>query len=169
MKKIINKLLSLMTVIPICTMLLSTPVLAANGTSQEKTGDGTADCTVNAVVESSYSVTLPATLTLTKQTDTQYTCEYTVGAKGNITQKQYVSIEPGSSFTLTGATNGQTSTASVSQAKTKWTGKAVVPEGEIAIGTDSYTTSTGTVSATLTQADNYSGKFTFTYSLVTNS
>lgn len=169
MKKITNKLLSLMTVIPICAMFVSTPVLAANGTSQEKSGDGTADCTVSAVVESAYSVTLPATLTLTKQTDTQYICEYTVGAKGNITQKQYISIEPGSSFTLTGEANSQTSTASVSQAKTKWTGKAAGADDEIAIGTDSYATSTGTVSATLTQADNYSGKFTFTYSLVTNS
>lgn len=153
------------------TLLIGDTVLAANDTTQEKTGDGNATCTVKAVVESTYSVSLPATLTLAKQADGSYKGEYVVGSKGNVAANQYVSIAPVSeTFTMTGVNNSGMATASISQKVRKWTGYTAVSNDELAIGSDSYAESNGTVTVNLpTQADEYKGNFTFEYSLKTNS
>lgn len=146
----------------------SIPCYAANGSSQTANTDGSLSCTVSAVVQSSYSVSLPATLSLVYN-DTSHLFEntYTVGAKGNIAGNQHVSIVPASTFTMTGQISGLTATANVTQDVTKWVNK-VPATGEIAIGTSAYSESTGSVSVDLpAQADNYGGTFSFTYSLVT--
>ncbi len=144
------------------------PSLAANDTSQVSNTDGNLSCAVSAIVQSSYSVSLPATLTLVYDATSQlYKNAYTVGAKGTISGNQYVSIVPDASFTMTGQNGGATATASVTQSVTKWVNRTP-GSGEMAITAVSYAESTGNISVDLPkQVDNYSGTFTFTYSLVT--
>lgn len=153
----------------LAVLFIENTVLAANNTTQEKTGDGNATCTVKAIVESTYSVSLPATLTLTEQANGSYKGEYVVGAKGNIAANQYVSIAPVSdTFAMTGVNNNGTATASIVQTVRKWTGYTAVSDNEIAIGSNLYTESNGTITVNLpTQADEYKGNFIFEYSLIT--
>ena len=146
-------------------LFASVPTYAANGSTQTANTDGSLNCTVSVVVSSTYSVSLPATLTLSYNDGTgKYENTYTVGAKGNIRTDQYVSIVPDSSFTMTGSVVGGTATASVTQDVTQWSGGAP-GVGQLAIGTGDYATTSGGVSVELTQADNYSGSFAFTYRL----
>ena len=159
----------LLSIVAAASMLLAgIPAYAENATSQTATTDGSLNCTVSAVVSSTYSVSLPATLTLSYNDGTgKYENTYTVGAKGNILPTQYVSIVPAESFIMTGSTVGATATAAITQAITQWSG-TTPGAGQIAIGTSDYTTSTGTVAVTLSRADNYSGTFAFTYRLNNN-
>ncbi len=143
------------------------PCFAANGTSQTASSDGSSSCVVSAVVQSSYSVSLPAILTLTLNNTTgRYEGTYTAGAKGNIASNQYVSIIPDSSFTMTGALNGEVATANVSQSVTKWGKSAGI--GQMVIGKTGYELCSGEIDVVLpSQADDYSGSFSFTYRLET--
>ena len=144
------------------------PCFAANDTNQTANTDGDLPCIVSAEVSSTYSVCLPATLTLAYDPSSQlYKNTYTVGAKGIITNTQYVSIIPDASFTMTGQTGGATATAGVTQTVTKWVNRTP-GSGEMAINVTSYAESTGNISVDLPkQVDNYNGSFTFTYCLVT--
>ena len=68
---------------------------------------------------------------------------------------------------MTGQNGGAAATASVTQPVTKWVNRTP-GSGEMAITAASYAESTGNISVDLPkQVDNYSGTFTFTYSLVT--
>jgi len=137
--------------------LTSIPVCAASYTE-----DGTAECTVSATVNSSYTVSLPATVTLSKNED-KYEGTYTAGVKGNILSTQKVTIVPDESFTLTGTDSGATATATVTQEKTTWTKTG--GSGNLAIGSSSYSNTSGKVEVELSTADSYSGHFDFTFEL----
>ena len=159
--------IALSIIVAASVLFASIPAYAANGSTQTANTDGSLNCAVSAVVSSTYSVSLPATLTLSYNDSThKYENTYTVGAKGNIRANQYVSIVPDNSFIMTGSVVGATATATVTQSVTQWSGTTPTV-GQLAIGTTGYTETTGSVEVELTQADNYSGSFTFTYSLST--
>jgi len=139
---------------------------AENTTSQTATGDGNSTCTVSATIVSSYSVSLPATLTLSYNEGTgEYENTYTVGVKGVIGDAQFISVVPDASFTIRNSSGVSSGTAVVSQTKTKWKNIASAAD-EVTINPSSYATTTGSVSVALPDiADSYTGSFTFTYSI----
>ncbi len=142
-------------------LMSSIPVMAA-----EYSADGNSSVTVTAELGSTYTVTVPSTLSLTyNSTSTKYEGSYTVGAKGNITPSKKVVIAPhASSFTMTGSGTSTAATAAVTQAVTEWV-KSSPSAGQIAIGSDTFATTTGDVAVTLTVADSYSGTMQIDFSL----
>ncbi len=162
-----NKLLALITS-GIILLAGAFPCFAENATSQTANSDGTSNCTVNATIVSTYSVSLPATLTLSYNEGTgKYENSYTVGVKGVIGDNQYISVVPDSSFTVRNSSGISSGTAAVAQTKTKWKNSASAAD-ETLINAATYATTNGSVSVELPNvADTYSGTFTFTYSIQT--
>ena len=147
-------------------LTLTTQIITVS--AEEYSSDGTATCQVSATVSSSYSVKLPATLELSyNSTSGKYEGTYKVSAKGNITPDKSVQISPtANSFTLTGSKTGETASAAVSQTVTEWIHESKSEgTGKIHIGTNEYAETSGSVSASLSEADTYTGEFTFTFSL----
>ena len=148
------------------SVMLSTlsPVYAA-----EYSADGQADCTVSATVASTYSVSVPATLSLAYNPSTlKYEGSYTIKAKGNILDTQCVEVKPQTStFTMTGTNSSHTATGNIVQTKNRWVNTVTDTDSQTAIDKSSYTDITGDVSVTLTDADTYSGSIGFEFGLKT--
>lgn len=146
-------------------LIISLLITAVPASATEYVGDGTGDCVVTAVIGSSYSVSIPATLTLNKVVDSQdsnfgkYVGTYTVGAKGNLASGNKVTITPTPSVTMS-ATGKANVSATVTQAKTEW----VFSE----LNASTYSNTTGSVVAPLTEAGNWSGTLQFTFGLSAN-
>lgn len=121
----------------------------------------TAEAEENTVV-STYSVSLPAEITLVNDGDS-YTGSYTVGVKGSIKYYEMVEVIPSSSVNVIGKTTGTVATATINQEVTNWSNVAVT-DGAF-IGTDDYVTVNGCVTADLKQADEYEGEFEFSFKL----
>ena len=138
------------------------PVFADNSTYSE---DGTASCVVTATLQSTYTVSLPAALALAYDSeDERYEGSFSYGVKGNIAMDKKVSVTAPASFNLTGAASGGTVTAALTLPFTAWSNDA--ESGVNAqISPVSFTLKTGTVTANITQADSYSGNFSFTYGM----
>lgn len=145
---------------------LPSVVSASNDTSTQVTGEGESSCTVSAHVTSDYYVSLPATLTLVKNQQTgKYENTYYVGVKGSISEGKYVEVVPDYSFSLRKTGTSKSYSARVSQGVTKWK-KTKSASDEIAINATSFSTTTGKVEVSLpSDPGDYSGSFTFRYSL----
>lgn len=136
--------------------------------AKEYTADGTGDCRVSAVVGSSYSVQVPATLELRYDSASgKYEGNYTVAAKGSILPGQSVTVQPtAGSFTMTGSLTGETCQAAVTQEITEWVHHSKqAGTGKQHISMEEYTEAVGRVSAVLTVPDTYAGEFTFAFTL----
>ena len=120
-----------------------------------------AEAEENTVV-STYSVSLPAEITLVDDGDS-YTGSYTVGVNGSIKYYEVVEVIPSSSVNIIGKTTGTVATATISQEVTNWSNVAVT-DGAV-IGTDDYVPVNGCVTVDLTQADEYEGEFEFSFKL----
>ena len=117
---------------------------------------------VSAKRVSSYSVTIPSTLSLTTTDKQNFTGTYTVGVKGDVAANDTVYLRPqNTSFEMIGkADSNNKSTASVTQTKTEWSGSE--------IDNSSFTETTGDVEVEITHADEYEGNLVFDYGLEIN-
>ncbi len=153
----------------LCAVILAgsaMPVLAENGTYSE---DGTASCVVTATLQSTYTVSLPAALALSYDTsDERYEGSFSYGVKGNIAMDKKVSVTAPASFNLTGAASGDTVSASLSLPFTEWSNDAESGVNTL-ISPTNFNLKTGTVTADITQADSYSGNFSFTFGMENKS
>ena len=151
-------------------MLLASAVMlhCLPASAQEYTADGTASCRVSAVTGSSYFVQVPAVLELRYDDSSgKYEGSYEVAARGSILPEQSVTIRPmESSFALTGTLTGSTAQAYVSQTVTQWVHSDKPDRGDRAhIHAREYAKVQGSVSAKITEADSYTGEFTFEFFL----
>ena len=138
------------------------PVRADNDTYTE---DGSASCTVTATLQSTYTVSLPAALALSYDSSEEvYKGSFSYGVKGNIAMDKKIAISAPTSFNLTGAASSDTVAATLSLPFKEWSNDA--ESGENAqISVSSFVLKTGTVTANITQADSYSGNFSFTFGM----
>ena len=137
-------------------------VLADNSTYTE---DGAASCVVTATLQSTYTVSLPAALALSYDTGEEvYKGSFSYGVKGNIAMDKKISISAPASFNLTGTASGDTVSAAVSLPFKEWSNDAEEDENA-QINATSFVLKTGTVTADITQADSYSGNFSFTFGM----
>ena len=151
MKKRFTALFMIMALMIVSAM----PVLAAN---QTYTADGTATCTVTASLESSYTVSLPATIALSyDSTEDAYKGTFQTGAKGNIASNKQVTLSAPATFNLTGAASGETVSATITGGIGSWESAG--------LNANTFSNKSGTITAPITKADNYSGTFTFTCAL----
>lgn len=160
-KKFVTSILTLALTLAMCVPCL------ANTYSE----DGSASCTVTATVASTYTVSIPATLSLADADgDNVFTGEYTVGCKGNIAAQEAVLVIPVESFDMQAQGSSDKVTATVSQPIYSFTGSAGPLEvtKQIALGETgktSFVETTGTVSCTITQAEEYTGNLRFDFAL----
>lgn len=161
MKKLIKSVWGL----ALCGLLLAghaVSVFAENGTYTE---DGTANCVVTATLQSTYTVSLPAALALAYDSeDERYEGSFSYGVKGNIAMDKKVSVTAPASFSLTGAASGDSVSAALSLPFTAWSNDAESGANAL-ISPSSFNLKTGTVTADITQADSYSGNFSFTFGM----
>ena len=153
-----------------CLSVLVIPMLTPNvyaAGEQVFTADGTAAMEINADVTSSWTVQIPAILTLSQKSAGSYTYEgtYNVGAKGVIANTKKVTITPTSSFTMTGTSTGNTATATVTQAKTNFMNTVNDGATDVQIGLADFTTTEGKISVDFNKVDDYSGNAGFTFAL----
>lgn len=155
-----KKLLA-MSLMSLAFALTSVPVCAA-----EYTSDGTASCLVTAEIGSTYSVSVPATLTLSENEDTgKFEGTYRVGAKGNIAGNKVVSITPSTNtMNMTGRTTGVTATANVLQNITQFVLKSP-QDGQALIRLDDYAYVDGFVDVNITDSDLYEGTIVFNFAM----
>ena len=144
-------------------LLSSAPAYAQTYTN----GNTSGSITVTAVVGSTYEISLPATLTLTYDNDAvtnslgyNYSAEYTVGVKANLTNAEKVTVTPAATFTMT---NGSVSpTGNTTQTKTSWVNSATLP-AEIAADRTQFVETTGKLTIQLDAAGTYNGSVAFTF------
>lgn len=142
-------------------MFISAPAYAADSTYS---GDGNHEMIISATVESTYSVKIPASLTLSyNEVSGNFEGTYNVGVKGNILLTKKVVVAPSASFTLTNATTTKTSTGTMTQAITDFV--MTDEEGCVKINPDSFSTTSGSASINLQDAGNYSGTVAFSFML----
>ncbi len=136
--------------------------------------DGTHTTRVRAVLKSSYTVTLPATVALSQEPGTgNFSGTFSYGAKGNIADNKMVYIQTYSSVYLQGSVSGEYAEAEISAPYIGWyNGEDETTEnwwGETVsyahIGDDDFAVKTGTIRTTIEKADRYSGNFTFMFGL----
>ena len=148
-------------------LLTSVPCYATEYTNGATSGS----IAVTAVVSSTYSITLPASLTLElsdAETST-YSNNYTVGVKANLLDNENITVTPASTFAMTAPNQNDTATASVSQPITMWRNDVTDASTQIAASYTDYVNTTGSISVVLTGAGNYSGLATFTFAKNTDS
>lgn len=122
---------------------------------------------VTAEVGSTYSITLPATLALSKNEETgKYEGEYAVGVKANLTGNEAVTITPNSTVALTNE-GGDSVDGAVLQSVNTWRLTASL-ENEITSDYTQFVETTGKVSADLQKSGTYSGSLNFTFAKVTD-
>ncbi len=157
------KLKRILSLALIATMLLSmtiTPAFAAsttpNSTENVETEtytdhvDGSEAVEVTATVASTYSVTIPKTITMS---GANKSADYTVSVSGDIADNETVKVAPDASFLMNTAKGDKAAvTATITQDKTEW------KFNEFA------TQASGNVSAPLT-AGQWSGSFNFDIAL----
>jgi hypothetical protein len=160
--KKLKRVIAFLSVLALMGSLL-TPIMASAATYSN---DGSSGCEVIANVSSTFNVTVPATLALSKNSSGAYTGTYEIGVSGSIGTDQYVSVTPASSFVMTGSKTSSKVTATVSQPVTKWTGYTTSDSDSIKLSESTVKTN-GTVTANLKNTDSYKGTLTFSFSLVT--
>lgn len=168
-----------------CTMMLGAvaPVFAEVNETQQATGAQSMETVVEYSQDSSFTVTIPKTITL----DSNKTSTYEVNVKGDISSDTKVTVIPDSTFTMSdiskgeGVTDGVKAdvTATVTQEKTEWSDREVcvtktesgdanndgtTDEGET-ITTVVGTTEEGSISATDLTAGSWKGTFNFAIAL----
>lgn len=123
---------------------------------------------VSATVDSTYLVSIPATLSMQKKSGTTFEGTYVVKAMGNITDSQYVSIVPttedGKVSLVNESIPGVTIDATVTQEVTKFSNSAGSSD-TVTIQSDAFTGATGKVSVTIKKAGSYKGTISFVYGL----
>lgn len=153
MSKYVSKLI-LTVVLSVCMLTQCVPAYA-----KEYSGDGNATCTVSATINSTYTVSIPATLLLSKATSGidlgKYVGKYAVGARGDIAANAKVYIVPNSMITLSAAGKKDV-VATVSQPQTVWTSDQLG---------DTFSMVEGTVVAPLTQAGSWTGGLVFRFGI----
>ena len=125
----------------------------------------TQSSSVTATVASSYTVSIPSSITMTETAEaSKYSASYNVGAKGDILKAEKITIVPASSFMMTNSEDASTATATVSQAQTEWVTPPSVTDAatQVAIQTNSTATTAGTITATLSKSGTYTGSLVFT-------
>lgn len=148
----------------IVVALLSASLLLSSGVATLKTQaadqpGGSGQCMVSATVDSTYSISIPATLNLSKS-GSNFTGTYTVSAYGNVSDAKKLTVSPGS-LTMTNTDHMDTTVdASVEMATKEWAASTLR-----AASSSSPSELTGTVSVVLTEAGVYSGNLNFTYGL----
>ena len=122
---------------------------------------------VTAVVSSTYSITLPASLTLELTEGNTYAKDYTVGVMANLQDNEKITVIPDATFEMTSTNPDSSAEATVTQPITVW--KNIVTDNATQIGANrtQYVNTTGTISVDLVNAGSYSGSAEFTFAKVT--
>ncbi len=156
------KLRTLLTAVTL-TIAMFIGTIGANAQTYDQNATS-GSIAVSATVASTYTITLPATLSLTKTSGTNYTGTYTVGVKANLDKNTYVRVTPASTFTLTNNSGvaAENATATVTQTVKEW--RKTAGTNILAANKDSNVETTGSVSVSLPYAGTYSGNLTFTFS-----
>ena len=158
MEEIVESLTKSLMATMFALTFISTPVMAANN---EFTEAGEQVVPVTATIASSYSVSVPATLSLADNGAGIYVGDCTVGAKGSLPSDECVYIKPkdGKEITLYGG--GDSVTAELGQDKFTW-GKT--PSAQLAISKDSYTEQEFQISADMSgKSGNFRGAVTYMF------
>lgn len=128
--------------------------------TQQVTENKSAQCEVYAEVGSSFTVTIPKSITLDGETKSG---SYTVTCTGDIAGNEYISVIPESSFDMT-QTGKNPVAATVTQATTKFRGNNYT--GEVGTGeTKMESGATGAISASGLTAGAWNGSFNFAVAL----
>jgi len=148
-------------------LLTSTPVYAQTYSNGQTSGS----ITVTASVESTYEISLPATINLTYDADAvensrgyNYSATYTVGVKANldVDSEEEVTVTPAATFTMTnGAVNA---TGNVSQTVNSWVSVIPSSANQIAANRLNFVETTGKLTVQLDEAGSYTGSLGFTFS-----
>ena len=126
--------------------------LAGNIENQEVTGNTQSEVQVSLGIESTYSITIPKTIEMDKETKS---AEYEISIQGSISELQYISVVPEYEFIMTDGIHEVTAT--VSQERTEWEASDISENGgAIAIGC---------VEAGDIMAGNWSGSFIYDISI----
>lgn len=153
--------------------------------AQEYTTEGTAECEISCQVTSSYTVTIPAVVSLVYSSDTgTVKGTYQVGVKGDLLLNQMVQVEPirltnelGRGLngdyhygSLTGENTGKTLAITVNQNQIRWIPQGTVPATQadtcMEISSADYGYAEGTLtSEELEAADCYKGTLVFAFGL----
>lgn len=161
-----KRILGLVSVI-MALCLFVTPAYAQEITDANLTaGTTTATVPVKAKILSSFTVSLPAELTLAKQDgSTNWTAGGDVKVKGDIVVGSSVTVSPSTSLTLTNSISSKTTTGTVSQTETVWTQTLLdskASSGNFTYdGTEYYAVPLSIVVPSLTAGD-WTGTITFT-------
>lgn len=135
---------------------------SSNSTNTYDTDAISGSILVTAEVGSTYSITLPATLALSKNDETgKYEGEYIVGVKANLTGNEAVTVTPDSTVTLTNE-GGDSVDGTVSQSVNTWRLTAS-SANEIVSDYQNFVKTTGKVIADLQKSGTYSGNLNFTF------
>ena len=159
--------MKLKTILAALVVTLCMTVCSLNSYASSHTYDQTAtsgSIAIPATVASTYTITLPATLSLAKTSGSTYEGTYTVKVKANLDKKTYVKVIPASTFTLTcdSGVAAENATASVTQTVKEW--RKTAGTNILASNKDADVSTTGKVSVNLPYAGSYSGNLTFTFS-----
>ncbi len=147
------------------TMLSATmPAFAAD---QIFTEDGTANVPVTCEIESSYKVSLPATIALAKNevadegAKSNYAAGFKIGVTGNIDSDKFVNVLPDTTDFVMKDTSGKRSTTPAVYAnKVSWSAADLD-----AVDDDVYVETGTMVEATIPKAGKYNGKIAYTFQL----
>ena len=165
-KRAILKTLSTMIA---AVMTLSMPVCAAN-TEYNNAENGSVP--VSVTVDSTYTVSLPAGLTLQREGSTNnFTGTVTVGVKANLTDSEKVTVTPANTFVMTNNSVGNvTANASATQKCQNWfnqTEPFTYTEGSSTsqkANKDNFENVNCNISVELPVAGSYTGTLNFTFS-----
>lgn len=172
----------------IMTALLTAVLLLQGGmtaAAQEYTTEGTAECQISCQVNSTYTVSIPATVGLTYSADAGTASgSFQVGVKGDLLLNQMVQVEPtfltkeltsgtnGDFYegTLKGEKTGTVLRVTVNLSKTCWYPVGTTPHfsmGEyVEISSSEFVYADGTVTTwEVKAADSYTGTLVFTFGL----
>ena len=169
-----KKIISTMLVLALCAYS------SIGAYAETYTGSGTHQVKVSAVVESTYTVSVPATLNLSenkvnativetksgKVTGTEYKGTITYGCKGNTQDNQRVVITTDKEFVLTGKNTGAQAVATVTSTVTKWENVKSGNDSTV-ISPESVIYVDAIIDVVLTKADTYEGSFDITYGMET--
>lgn len=129
------------------------------------TNTATRDVPVKATCTASFTVSLPAELTLTKQDDNTYVSEGKVKVKGSILSDSSVEVSAGDTVTLTDATGRKSVSGTVTQSETSWSQallSSTESSGNFTYESDGYFSVPLKVSVQAITAGDWSGNITFT-------
>lgn len=169
------------------TMLIGSTMTAfANDIEVTETGTRTVTVTTKSggtggdgSDEGVFIVKIPASITLSRKEYTTFEGSYKVGVKGVLPDTKSLSVYPngtgvgandGSTFTMTGANTSTNITAEAVQKKSYWANQTVYDgrsntEEYSVIASDDFVDATGTITTTVTVADEYTGTLGFVVAL----